>query len=104
VLYRAPMWTVAVVAGVVASLATAAVVTGYGLAGLGVAGLVLLTWLALALRVVRLAPAGPPGDGPPAPGGAGVREPRRPLPFAPAGAAAMPLPDENPPQRPVALA
>jgi hypothetical protein len=102
--YRAPVWTVAAMAGAVASLTTAALLTGYLLAGLLIAGLVLLAWLSLAFRVMRLSPASPPGSGPTDPGGAGVREPRRPLPVAPAGAAAMPLPDEDPPQRTVALA
>ena len=52
-------------------------------------GVAVLVWLMLALRVTRLEPAGPRGDGPAPPGGAGVREPRA-LPLAPAGAAAMP--------------
>jgi hypothetical protein len=78
----------------VAALATAAATTGYFLASAVMIGLAVVAWLILALRVPRLEPAGPGGDGPTPPGGAGVREPRRPMPLSPAGAAAMPLPEE----------
>jgi hypothetical protein len=101
-IYRAPARTVVLLAGMVAAIITVALVTGFVLAGAVLVGAIVLAWLALALRVTRLEPAGPRGDGPTPPGGAGVREPRRPLPFAPAGAAAMPLPDEEPPRRAVA--
>lgn len=94
-LYRAPAWTVVLLAALVAVLATGAVIAGLLLAGAAAVGVAILAWLALALRVIRLAPAGPRGDGPAAPGGAGVREPRHPLPHAPAGAAAAPIPQEN---------
>jgi hypothetical protein len=77
---------------VVAALATVAALTGYLLAGGLTIGAAILIWLSLSISVVRLTPAGPGGDGPAPPGGAGVREPRRPLPYAPAGAAAMPVP------------
>src|SRR5258705_13482616 len=103
-LHRAPVRTLALLVGMVAALTAAAVATGYVLAGAVVVGVAVLAWLVLALRVSHLEPAGPRGDGPIPPGGAGVREPRRPLPFAPAGAAAMSLPDEEPPRRAVALA
>jgi hypothetical protein len=103
-LHRAPVRTLALLLGVVAALTIAAVATGYVLAGAVVVGVAVLAWLVLALRVSRLQPAGPRGDGPTPPGGAAVREPRRPLPFAPAGAAAMELPDEECPRRAVALA
>jgi hypothetical protein len=102
--YRAPGTALALLVGVVAGLAIAAVATGYALAGTVTIGVVILAWLALALRVSIPEPAGPRGDGPAPPGGAAVREPRRPLPFAPAGAAAMQLPEEEPPRRSVALA
>jgi hypothetical protein len=103
-LYRAPTRTVALLVSVVVAVTAAAVLTGYFLAGAVIVGVTVLAWLAFALRVSRrLAPAGPPGDGPTPPGGAGVREPRRPLPLTPAGAAAMPLPEEEPPGQAVAL-
>jgi hypothetical protein len=55
--------------------------------------LAVLVWLGF--RRPRV-PAGPHRDGPAPPGGAGVREPRRPLPMGPAGAAARPRPDQDP--------
>jgi hypothetical protein len=48
---------------------------------------VTILWIAYALRLKRLIASG--GGGPDAPPGAGVREPRRPLPKRPAGAAAI---------------
>jgi hypothetical protein len=59
--------------------------------GLAVAGVLAVLWLVgtvRMLRVVGLRPRGPGGRGP---GPAGVREPRRPKPPAPAGALALPL-------------
>jgi hypothetical protein len=99
--YRAPRWVLPVVAGLVAVVATVAAITGLALIGSVVVGTLLVAWLAMALRLVRPQPAGPVGggDGPTPPGGAGVREPRRPLPMAPAGAAALPLPDDEDPRR-----
>jgi hypothetical protein len=61
-----------------------------------VAGLAMVAWLGYGFRLTRRVPAGPHGDGPAPPGGAGVREPRRPLPMSPAGSAARPLPDQDP--------
>jgi len=87
---------------VIATLA-AGVVTGLLVAAAASAGLLLLVWLAYALRLTRIVPAGP-GDGPTPPGGASMREPRRPLPHSPAGAAALPIPDEEPPGAAIALA
>jgi hypothetical protein len=55
--------------------------------------LAVLVWLGF--RRPRV-PAGPHRDGPAPPGGAGVREPRRPRPVSPAGAAARPHPDQDP--------
>jgi hypothetical protein len=98
ILYRAPGAAVALLVGLVAALAVAAAVAGYLLVGVTTMGVALLGWLGVGLRWRRLQPAGPGGDGPTPPGGVGVREPRRPLPYAPAGAAAMPLPEE-PPER-----
>jgi hypothetical protein len=97
--YRAPAWAVTLPVGLGAALMTVSAITGYVWEGVVALAVVVLAWLALALRVTRLASAGPRGDGPASPGGAGVREPRRPLPYAPAGAAAMPPPEEVPPQR-----
>src|SRR5437764_373734 len=57
-----------------------------------VSGLLVMAWLGYGMRLARRVPAGPHGDGPAPPGGAGVREPRRPLPMSPAGAAARPVP------------
>jgi hypothetical protein len=53
---------------------------------------VIAAWIMYALRLQRLVPAGIRGDGPDSPPGIGVREPRRPLPKSPAGAAERPLP------------
>jgi hypothetical protein len=90
----------------VAAAVTAGLLTGYVVAGAGAVGLLLVAWLVSVLRVVRPLPAGPwgGGDGPAPPGGASMREPRRPLPRSPSGAAAMPLDPEEPPGRAVALA
>jgi hypothetical protein len=64
---------------------------------------VVAAWLAAVLRITHPLPAGPGGDGPAPPGGAGVREPRRPLPVAPAGVAERRRYDEDePPFRVVA--
>jgi hypothetical protein len=54
--------------------------------------IVLAAWLGYAIRVQRLVPAGTRFGGPDSPPGAGVREPRRPLPKSPAGAAERALP------------
>ena len=53
---------------------------------------VIAAWIMYAVRLQRLVPAGIRGDGPDSPPGVGVREPRRPLPKSPAGAAERPLP------------
>jgi hypothetical protein len=72
-------------------LAAAALVvggtTGHLLVGGIGAAVVVAAGLAAVLRITRPVPAGPRGDGPAPPGGAGVREPRRPLPVAPSGVA-----------------
>ena len=104
-MYRITRWAPVALVAALAAVAAATAVTGLVLFGSIAAGIMLVAWLAFAMRVVRLQPAGPPrGDGPDPPGGAAVREPRRPLPLAPAGAAAMPLPDEDPRQGVAALA
>jgi len=56
-----------------------------------------------AMRLRRRIPAGPRGNGPAPPGGAGVREPRRPLPISSAGSAARPLPDQDHPGQAAAV-
>ncbi|MFE2431595.1 hypothetical protein ACFXJ5_33275 [Streptomyces sp. NPDC059373] len=58
-----------------------------------VAVFVTLVWLVTAVRFLRLEPSGPSGY---PPGGAGVREPRRPKPRRPADAIALPTPDDAP--------
>jgi hypothetical protein len=68
-----------------------------------VTGLLVAVWLGYRLRLTRPVPAGPHGDGPTPPGGAGVREPRRPLPMSPAGAAARPRLDHEPPGQATAV-
>jgi hypothetical protein len=93
--YRAPKWTIL---ALIAALATAAALSGLVLAGGIVIATLVLAWLAIAVRRLPLTPAGDGrrggGFGPP--GGAGVREPRRPRPHAPAGAAALPRPADGP--------
>ena len=86
-------------------VATLAAGLGTGRIGIAAAasGVVAVTWLAYRIRLTRLVPAGPRGDGPAPPGGAAVREPRRPLPMSPAGSAARPRHDEEPPGQAVAL-
>jgi hypothetical protein len=91
------------IALVVSAFAVGAPIGHLG-AGALAAGLVVLAWLGYAMRLTRAVPAGPGGDGPAPPGGAAVREPRRPRPHAPARAAARPLDDEEPPWRAVAHA
>ena len=77
---------------VAAVLATGLAVGHFGPSAL-LSGLVVAAGLVFVIRPARRVPAGPRGDGPAPPGGAGVREPRRPLPMSPAGAAARPWPD-----------
>jgi hypothetical protein len=90
-----------------AALAGAALGTGVATGHLGIgvllAGLSVTAWLAYSVRLVRPVPAGPRGDGPAPPGGASVREPRRPLPMSPTGSTARPRPDQDEPGQAVAL-
>lgn len=102
-LYRGRPWMLAALLLVIAGLVAGGLLAGYLFAWLGGALLALLAWLGYALRVVRPTPAGRAGGGPGSPGGAGVREPRRPRPRTPAGAAALPIPDEDGHGRTVAL-
>ena len=99
--------------GRVAALIASASLTGVALAtgtatghlGLGalLAGLFVTAWLADGLRLTRPVPAGPHGDGPAPPGGASVREPRRPLPISPTGSTARSRPDQDEPGQAIAL-
>ena len=79
--------------------------TATGHLGLSVLVTVLLVaaWLGYGMRLTRRVPTGPRGDGPAPPGGASMREPRRPLPMSPAGSAARPMPDQYPPDQAVAM-
>jgi len=90
-----------------AALAAAALGTGTATGHLGVGailtGLAVTAWLAYSLRLTRPMPAGPHGDGPGPPGGASVREPRRPLPICPSGSNARPTPDQDEPGQAIAL-
>jgi len=88
---------------VVAALAVATV-TGHLGVGAVAAGLLLAAWLGYGMRITRLVPAVPRGDGPAPPGGASMREPRRPLPMSPVGSAARPRYEDDPPGQAVALA
>jgi hypothetical protein len=101
--YRGRIAVLAVTVALVGAGLGTGTATGHaGLSAL-VTGLLMMGWLGYGMRLDRRVPAGPPGDGPAPPGGAGVREPRRPLPMSPAGSAARPMPDREPPGQAVAL-
>ncbi len=95
------------VLAVTVTLAGAGLGTGAATGHLGlsvlVSGVLVAAWLGYGIRLDRRVPAGPRGDGPAPPGGAGVREPRRPRPMSPAGSAARPRPDQDPPGQAAAL-
>jgi hypothetical protein len=92
---------------VVAALAGAALSSGTATGHLGIgavaAGLIVMAWLVYSLRLTRPVSFGPSGDGPAPPGGASVREPRRPLPVCPGGSAARARPDQDEPGQAIAL-
>jgi len=91
--YRAPGAAVASLLVLVAALVTTAILADYLVLGIAASVVAVVVWLRLAIRMVRLAPSGRRGrDGPFPPGGAGVREPRRPVPSAPSGSAPI-VPD-----------
>lgn len=97
--YRGRLPALALVVALAATALVAGAAVGRpGIAAV-VAGLAIAAWLAYRIRLIRALPAGPGGDGPAPPGGACVREPRRPLPVSPAGAAARPRHEEEPPAR-----
>lgn len=104
VVYRGPRWLLALAPAVAVAAVTAGALAGYLVVGGLVAMLVVVGWLGYALRVRRSVTAGPRGNGPAPPGGASVREPRRPLPVAPAGTAARLRDEEERPGQAVAVA
>jgi hypothetical protein len=101
--YRGRGRVLLVILALIGAVSAAGALAGYLLVAAGTVGLLLVVWLAYALRVMPLLPAGPRGDGPAPPGGAGVREPRRPLPVQPAGVGAVAIDRDEPPGRVVAL-
>jgi hypothetical protein len=96
---RAALIALAVLIGL--ALGTGAATGHLGIGAL-LTGLAVAVWLAYSLRLSRPVPAGPRGDGPAPPGGASVREPRRPLPLSPSGVSARPCPDQDGPGQAVA--
>jgi hypothetical protein len=96
VVYRRRIALLAVLVGLIDAGFAAGAITGHSGLSVLLTGLLVAAWLGYAIRLDRRAPAGPRGDGPAPPGGAGVREPRRPLPISTAGAAARPRPDRDP--------
>lgn len=96
-----------IVLAVTVALIAAALGTGTATGHLGVSvlgtGVLVTAWLGYGMRLDRRIPAGPHGNGPLPPGGACVREPRHPLPLSPSGAAARPMPDQDPPAQATAL-
>jgi hypothetical protein len=103
VVYRGRIAVLAVLMALIGAGFTAGATTGHSGLSVMLTGLLVAAWLGYAMRLDRRAPAGPPGNGPAPPGGAGVREPRRPLPISTAGAAARPRPEQDPPGPAVAL-
>jgi hypothetical protein len=103
VIYRGRIAVLAVLVGLVGAGFAAGATTGHSGVSVLLTGLLVAAWLGYAMRLDRRAAAGPPGNGPAPPGGAGVREPRRPLPISTAGAAARPRPEQDPPGPAVAL-
>jgi hypothetical protein len=102
-LYRGRIAVLAVTLPAIGAALGTGVVAGHFGMSLLVTGLLVTAWLGYAIRLARRVPAGPHGDGPAPPGGAGVREPRRPRPMSPAGAAARPMPDQDRPGPAAAL-
>jgi hypothetical protein len=101
--YRGRIAALIVPAALIGVALGTGIATGYLGIGAMVAGLAVAVWLAYSVRLTRPIPAGPHGDGPTPPGGASVREPRRPLPMSPAGSTARPRPDQDEPGQAVAL-
>jgi hypothetical protein len=102
--YRGRAWALVVMLVLIVAALAIGTLAGHIGVGAVVAGLVLAAWLGYGMRVTRPVPAGPHGDGPAPPGGASMREPRRPLPVSPAGATARQRYGDEPPGQAVALA
>jgi hypothetical protein len=102
--YRGRIWGLVLMLVLVAAAFTVGTVLGHLALSTVTAGLAVGAWLWYGMRITRFVPAGPRGDGPAPPGGASVREPRRPLPLSPAGAAARPRDEDESPGQAVALA
>jgi hypothetical protein len=102
--YRGRAWALVLALILVATALAAGIPTGRSILGAVVAGVVVVAWLGYGIRVTRLVPAGPGGDGPAPPGGASAREPRRPLPVSPTGTAARQRDEDEPLGQAVALA
>jgi hypothetical protein len=103
VVYRGRAAALIVVAALTGAAITSGTATGHLGLGAGAAGLIVVAWLVYGLRLTQPVPSGPSGDGPAPPGGACVREPRRPLPVRPAGSAARSRPGQDEPGQAVAL-
>jgi hypothetical protein len=101
--YRGRIAALIVLAASIGAVLSAGTATGHLGVGAVAAGLIAAAWLAYNMRLTRPVLSGPPGDGPAAPGGASVREPRSPLPIGPAGSAARPWPDQDESGQAIAL-
>ena len=101
--YRGRVAALIVLAASTGAALSAGTVTGHLGIGTAAAGLIVVAWLASSLRLTRPVSSGPPRGGPAPPGGASVREPRRPLPVCPAGSAARLRPDQDAPGQAVTL-
>jgi hypothetical protein len=101
--YRGRLAALMVLAALIGVALGVGAATGHLGIGVLLAGLSVAAWLAHGVRLTRPVPAGPQGDGPAPPGGASVREPRRPLPMSPTGSTARPRPDQDEPGQAVAL-
>jgi hypothetical protein len=94
--WRTLLATLLVIAGVI----TVGVLLDLVVVAAVVGALVALFWIVSTVRALWGAPLLYGGGGGPGLPGGGVREPRRPRPLSPAGAAAIPLPeDDEPPVR-----
>jgi hypothetical protein len=101
--YRDRIAVLAAIAPLVGVGLGSGMATGHVGVAVLVTGLLVTAWLGYGTRLARRVTAGPHGNGPTPPGGAGVREPRRPLPMSPVGAAARPMPDQDPPGQAAAI-
>jgi len=93
--WRRRLWALLFVAVFVATLVTIGALVDLLWVALGVGLLSLLWWGLSTVRLLRGFPIPTPPPRGPLPEDGGVREPRRPKPRSPAGAAALPIPDED---------